>query len=408
MTIDKTNEVEYKKMKALLKELEKIRGRHTELVTVYVPAGYNINKVADQINNEKSTASNIKSKSTKNNVVDSLDKILGHLKAYRETPKNGLAIFCGNISKFEGAADIELWGFEPPEPVTIRLYRCDQTFILDPLLDIFREKEVYGFILVDTQDGDIGVLKGKKILPLKHLDSLVPGKTSKGGWSQARYARVREGLLHDFLKKIGEVATEKFRELKDLKGVIIGGPGPVKDEFAKGEFLGYEIKNKILGIVDISYTGEQGFREALNRAEDILKEASVVRERKIVERFFTELSKSTGLVVYGLKQTIESLKSGLIETLLISEDMDWVNVKYSCPKCIELSEKIVERNLIENQLCPKCEVKLTVKSQEDLIEKILELAEKMSTKVETISSETAEGEQFKALGGIGGILRYRT
>ncbi|MBI4163576.1 MAG: peptide chain release factor aRF-1, partial [Candidatus Aenigmarchaeota archaeon] len=382
--------------------------RHTELVTVYVPSGYNINKVADQINNEKSTASNIKSKSTKNNVVDALDKILGHLKAYRETPKNGLAIFCGNISKFEGAADIELWGFEPPEPVTIRLYRCDQTFILDPLQDIFREKEIYGFILVDTQDGDVGVLKGKKIQSLKHLDSIVPGKTSKGGWSQARYARVREGLLHDFLKMVGEAATGKFREMKDLKGVIVAGPGPVKDEFLKGEFLGSDIKEKVLGTVDTSYTGEQGFREALNRAEDILKEASVVRERKIVERFFTELSKSTGLVVYGLKQTIESLKSGLIEMLLVSEDMDWVKVDYSCSKCGELSEKIVERNLIENQACHKCEVKLAVKSQEDLVEKILEMAEKMSTKVETISSETAEGEQFKSLGGIGGILRYRS
>ena len=406
MAIDKANEVEYKKMKAVLKELEKIRGRHTELVTVYVPAGYNINKVADQIVNEKSTANNIKSKTTKNNVVDALDKVLNHLKGYRETPKNGLAIFCGNISKFEGAADIELWGFEPPEPVTVRLYRCDQTFILDPLHDIFREKEIYGFILIDTQDGDIGLLKGKKIQPLKHLDSLVPGKTSKGGWSQARYARVREGLLHDFLKMIGEAATEKFRELKDLKGVIIAGPGPVKDGFAKGEFLGYEIKNKILGVVDISYTGEQGFREALDRSSDILKKASVIREKKIVERFFTELGKASGLVVYGFKQTVESLKGGLVETLMVSEDLDWVKVNYSC-KCGEQVEKVVDRSIVENQTCPKCESKLSVVSQEDLVEKILETAEKMSTKVETISSETAEGEQFKALGGIGGMLRYR-
>ncbi len=406
MVTDKTNEVEYKKMKAIIKELENIRGRHTELVTVYIPAGYNINKVAEQIVNEKSTANNIKSKTTRNNVIDALDKVLNHLKAYRETPKNGLAVFCGNVSKFEGAADIELWGFEPPEPVTVRFYRCDQVFLLEPLQDIFREKEIYGFILVDTHDGDIGLLKGKKIQSLKHLDSLVPGKTSKGGWSQARYARVREGLLNDFLKKIGEAATEKFKEFKDLKGVIVAGPGPVKDEFAKGEFLGYEIKNKILGIVDISYTGEQGFREALDRSSDILKEASVIREKKIVERFFTELSKASGLVVYGFKQTVESLKSGLVDTLLISEDLDWVKVNYKC-KCGEQLEKVVDRSAVENQTCPKCESKLSVSSQEDLTEKIIELTEKMSTKVETISSETGEGEQFKALGGIGGMLRYR-
>ena len=156
-----TDEVEQKKLRAVIKELEGIRGRHTELVTVYVPTGFNINKVMEQIRGEMSTAENIKSKTTKNNVMDALNKVLAHLKNYKETPKNGLAVFCGNVSKFEGAADIELWGIEPPEPVTIRLYRCDQTFILEPLQDIARGKEIYGFILIDQQDGDIESLKGQ-------------------------------------------------------------------------------------------------------------------------------------------------------------------------------------------------------------------------------------------------------
>ena len=162
-----------------------------------------------------------------------------------------------------------------------------------------------------------------------------------------------------------------------------------------------------MGIVDISYTGEQGFREALDRSSDILKEASVIREKKIIERFFSELGKTSGLVVYGLKETVQSLKTGLVETLLISEDVDWVKVNYQCPKCREETEKIVDRNVIENQTCLKCNLKLSVLKQEDLVEKILELAEQMSTKVETISSETGEGEQFKSIGGIGGILRYK-
>src|SRR3989338_4959419 len=219
-----SEEVEQKKLKALLTELANIRGRHTELVTVYVPAGFNLNKVSDQIRTEISTAENIKSKTTKNNVTDALDKVLSHLKNYRETPKNGLAIFCGNISKYEGAADIELWAIEPPEPVTVRLYRCDQVFILEPLQDLFREKEVYGFILVDRGEADIGLLKGKKIEPLKHLESIVPGKASKGGWCvhEDTLLQLPDGSISkikDF--KYGKLLSYDFNNLKKKNGTLV-------------------------------------------------------------------------------------------------------------------------------------------------------------------------------------------
>ena len=57
-------------LEELLEELKKIRGSHTELVTVYIPAGQNINVVAKQVEEEKGTASNIKSKTTRKNVID--------------------------------------------------------------------------------------------------------------------------------------------------------------------------------------------------------------------------------------------------------------------------------------------------------------------------------------------------
>src|SRR3989344_1261357 len=98
-----------------LKELESHRGRHTELVTVYVPAGYNLNMVSKQLEAEKSTAQNIKSSVTKNNVVDALERLSRHLKLYKQTPKNGLALFCGNISETEGQQYIEIWAIEPPK-----------------------------------------------------------------------------------------------------------------------------------------------------------------------------------------------------------------------------------------------------------------------------------------------------
>jgi len=82
-----------------VEELEAVRGRHTELVTVMIPAGFNIHTVTKQLEAEKSTATNIKSKQTRTAVIDSLDIIIRNLKTYKKTPDSGLAIFAGNVSE---------------------------------------------------------------------------------------------------------------------------------------------------------------------------------------------------------------------------------------------------------------------------------------------------------------------
>jgi peptide chain release factor subunit 1 len=401
------DELKEKELKAMIAELEKIRGRHTELVTVYIPAGFGLNKVVEQIRGEQSTAQNIKSKTVRKNVLAALEKIMQHLKLYKEAPPNGMVIFCGNVSDKEGVDDIELWTIEPHEPIKTRLYRCDQEFILDPLKEMVREKEIYGIIVVDKGNAAIGLLKGKRVEMVKHMDSIVPGKTKAGGWSANRYARIREGLLHDFLKKVGEIATANFKQLPELIGVIIAGPGPIKEEFAEGDFLEYTIKAKILGTVNTAYTGEYGLREAVERSEDLIAEASVIKEKKILDRFFTELEKDSGLAVYGFFETANALKAGNIELLLISEAFDWVRTNFECPSCGYKAEKIVNRKQIDEQKCPECNSKLAVREEKEITENIIKTAEEMGTKVEIISTETQRGEQLKELGGIGGILRYR-
>ncbi len=172
------------KLKKLLKSLEQIKGRHTELISVYIPQDYKIVDVSNQLKQEQGTAVNIKSKTTRKNVLSALEKVIQYLKLYKQTPEHGLAVFCGNVSKKEGVSDIKLWAIEPPEPLKVRLYRCDQTFILDPLKEQLKEKELYGLIVLDNSDATIGLLKGKNVQMLRHFESIVPGKEIKGGQCQ--------------------------------------------------------------------------------------------------------------------------------------------------------------------------------------------------------------------------------
>lgn len=172
------------KLKKLLKELAEIKGRHTELISLFVPAGFNLNEITNLISNEIALTQNVKSKTVRKNVTGALTKIAQHLKLYRKTPKNGLAVFCGNISENEGVSNIELWVVEPPEPVKVKLYWCDQTFKLEPLEDMLKEKEVYGLFVMDLNDATIAILKGKSLKVMRRMESIVPGKTHKGGQCQ--------------------------------------------------------------------------------------------------------------------------------------------------------------------------------------------------------------------------------
>lgn len=358
-------ELKFRNFAKLIEDMARIKGRHTELVSVYVPQDYNILKVVEQLRNEQSTAQNIKSKQVKKNVMAALEKILAHLKVYNKTPDKGLAIFCGNVSEKEGVSDIQIFVIDPLEPIKTRLYMCDQEFVLGPLKEMVEEKELYGLIVLDGQEANIGLLKGKKVEQVKHMDSIVPGKTRKGGWSANRYARIREGLLEDFLKHVGEIASKEFLNRKDLKGVIVGGPGPIKEDFLEGGYLNYEIKKIVLGTVNTSYTGEYGLKEMVERSEPLISEASAVKENKLMERFFTELAKDA-LAVRGEEAVLRLLDQGAVEIVLISENFDPIKT-----------------------------------------ERILEHAESMGSKVELISTESPRGGQLKELGGIGAILRYR-
>ena len=156
-------------LKKLIKQLAAIKGRHTELVTVYVPAGYSLTEIANQLRNEQGTSENIKSKQVRKNVTSALDKIVRNLALYKRTPENGMAIFCGNVSEKEGAADLQIWTIEPPEPVKTKLYWCDQKFVTEPLEDMIAEKEVYGIINLDKPSGPSSHQASAYVKQILHL-----------------------------------------------------------------------------------------------------------------------------------------------------------------------------------------------------------------------------------------------
>ena len=360
-----TDEERYR-LKKLLDELSKIRGRHTELVSVYIPAGYNLAAEANHLAQEAGTAENIKSKTVRTNVVTALERILSELKKYSKTPEHGLVIFSGNISPVEGKPDFKLWAIHPPEPINIRLYRCDQTFIIAPLRDLFEAKNVYGLIVIDVKEATLAFLKGKSIIPIKEIDSYVMGKFKKGGQSANRFAHEREEQIKYFFNKAAIVAKDAFTNVKNLRGIIIGGPGPSKEDFVNGNYLPTDLQRMVIGVKDVGYTGEHGLRELVNKSEDLLKGEGIAEEKKILDDFFSNLAKGTGYASYGESEVRKNIELGMVSKLLLSEALP--------------PEKVDE---------------------------FIEHAKSFNTEVILISEETNEGKQLKEFGGFAAILRYK-
>lgn len=408
----KTAQHRFKKM---LDHLSSFRGRHTELVSLYIPAGYEIPKVAQQIRDEQGTATNIKSTSTRKNVLGALEKVSQHLTLFKQTPPNGLVIFCGNISEREGVSDIELFSFEPIEPLSVRVYRCDQEFILEPLYDMLEAKEVYGLLIVERNEATIGLLKGKSIEMVDSLTSGVQGKTRAGGQSAHRFERLREAADHEFRKRIAEHADRIFLDQKNLVGILVGGPGYTKNKLLEGGFLYHELQKKVIGVLDTSYNGEYGLRELVDRAKDILQNLEMTQERNLVQQFLKELV-NDGPVTYGEKEVRYALEIGAAETVLLSEDVDLYRITLRCEACDHTEEKTLSEDRLKelkdtlNTLnCPQCgNLKIVVADEKELIDDFTDMADATGGTVELISTETEEGMQlFRAFGGIAALLRFK-
>lgn len=399
------------RLKKLLEELGKKTGRGTELISLYIPPERPISDVVSALRQEYSTAANIKSKQTRKNVMDALESIMARLKYFKKTPPNGLAIFCGAIPKSgPGTEKIEFYMVEPPEPIPFYLYRCDSKFYLEPLKDMVREKEAYGLIVIDREQAAIGVLKGKRAEVIEVLTSGIPGKHDQGGQSQRRFARIIEQLTHEFYTRVGEHANKIFLELGDtLKGILIGGPGPTKEQFAKGSYLDYRLKSKVLGVVDVGYSGEEGVYELTQRGLELISESRYAQERRLIQKFMYYLAKNPQMITYGLKETMKAIEQGAAGIVMVSEEIDLVEVVEECKACKETRKKIVsEKNIYTQQLqCEKCGGPVEIVEEKHLIDILSEASDYYGFKLEILSTSTPEGEQLKKVfGGIAAILKY--
>jgi peptide chain release factor subunit 1 len=414
----KWDSVKRYKLTKMINELSSISGHGTELVTVYIPPRRPVFDVISQLRNEAGTASNIKSDLTRTHVQDALSRTIEQLKLFKEIPDNGLVIFCGAIpnEKGIGKEKIEIYPVLPPKPVQISLYRCDDHFWTDHLKEMMKDDKVIGILSIDTQETGIGILTGDHWEVIDSLTSGVAGKHRQGGQSARRFERLRENELNEYYHRVAEHVKQVFLDHYNVKGTIVGGPGPTKENFLKEEYLDYRLQKSVIATLDTSYSGGEGVRELIEKAqkEGILQEFRVMEEKQLIKKFMTEVHSGRGLGIYGIHDVVKALESGIADLVLVTDDIMYTKLEIRCKACKNVETMIVDRSQVIatkqewlSKQCPSCSGSDLEVIDKDIVDYLNELALKTGCRLEVISGKTEEGAQLASLGKIGAVLRYK-
>jgi peptide chain release factor subunit 1 len=401
----------------LKKQIDYLRNKRSEdgstcMVSLYIPEGRQISDFMSQLTDELGTAANIKSKTTKKNVQTALNVTMGKLKLLgHKAPTNGLALFTGVTV----GGRLESFVINPSHPITIKQYICDAFFHIDHLEEHLIDKKRYGLITLDAGYATIAILQGNAVKILKSTQSNVPKKHKAGGQSAPRFQRIRIMETKQHLDHVAEYAKNYFIEdgRYDVAGLIIGGPGILKNKLVEDGHFDNRLQAKVMRVVDIGMVSDkEGMAELIEKSKEILEGTRFLEEKQLVQKWLDMVYRDDDKATYGEAEIRKALELSAVDKLLASEDLEFWRVELVCQNSGESKFLTIPKGDLEkveanpSSYFPECTSPVQVKDFIDLVEEIGELALNQGAHVEIISSATEEGQQLIHFGGLAGILRY--
>ena len=308
----------------------------------------------------------------KGDELQNFNKTMTHIKTIlKQHPNENIAIFASYKNGFEKHVML---------PMHIEnLLIVDSSPYLRPLARILDEWESFTLLLVSSNFAKIYSIYLGKVKDTKKISKDIMNKHKKGGWSQARFNRLRKGAIHTFYKEV----IEKLKEHTDEQ-IIIAGPGTAKNELI--QMLPQILKNRIVDVIDINVHDEN---RLLKESIHLISEKEKRKSHEAVKYLKQEILKDC-LYSYGIEETLKAVKNGQVELLIIEKNYKlrgWI-----CEDCQSVGKGIKKK-------CPYCGHNT---SEVDVLEEILEFAERTNAEI-----EFTDDEEIKNLGHIGAILRYK-
>merc|ERR1711887_2116 len=404
--------IEQWKIKKLIKSLEAARGNGTSMISLIIPPGDQVQRISKMLTWEYGTASNIKSRVNRLSVLGAITSVQQRLKLYNKVPPNGLVIYCGTIMTDEGKEKKVNIDFEPFKPINTSLYLCDNKFHTEALSALLADDNKFGFIVMDGNGALFGTLQGNTREVLHKFTVDLPKKHGRGGQSALRFARLRMEKRHNYVRKVAEMAAQLFitNDKPNCSGLILAGSADFKTELSQSDMFDQRLQAKIIKLVDVSYGGENGFNQAIELAAECLANVKFIQEKKLIGRYFEEISQDTGKYCFSVDDTLKALEMGSVETIICWENLDIQRVNLKNHASGE--EKILFLNSEQEKdkthfMDQETGVEMELEENMPLLEWLANNYKKFGAALEIITDRSQEGSQYvRGFGGIGGMLRY--
>ena len=384
------------------------------MVTLVIPPKEGIAQTMSFLNQEYSQAANIKSKQTLTSVQGAIVSTREKLKLYKNTPSNGLIIFCGTILMDDNKTEKKMTlDIEPFRPCQAFMYKCENKFHSQCLNYLLEDDEKFGFIIVDGGGACFATLQGNVRTILQKIVVELPKKHGRGGQSANRFARLREEKRHNYVRKVAELAVQNFitNDRPNVKGIVMAGSADFKTVIQQSDLFDKRLQEVVIATFDVSYGGENGLNQAITQSADALSNVRFVEEKKLITKFFQEISLDTGMIVFGVNDTMKAIEMSAVEKVLLWEDIEHTRYEIKNPVSGEVKTWYLTK---AQEGDPKyfkdaeSGIDLEVVASEPLCDWLCVHYGSFGAKIELISDKTQEGFQFvKGFGGIGGLLRYK-
>lgn len=345
-------------------------------------------------------------------VLSAITSTQQRLKLYNKVPPNGLVVYCGEIITSEGKERKINIDFEPFKPINTSLYLCDNKFHTEALSELLESDQKFGFIIMDGNGALFGTLSGNTRDVVHKFSVDLPKKHGRGGQSALRFARLREEKRHNYVRKVAELAVQNFitNDKVNVAGIILAGSADFKNDLNQSDMFDNRLQTKVIKVVDVSYGGENGFNQAIELAAETLSNVKFIQEKKLIGKYFDEISLDSGKVCYGVDDTLKALEASAVEILIVYENLEitrWVLRSSGGSEVFIYTNKGQESNR-EPFMDKETGQEMELVDQGSMLEWLAEHYKDYGAALEFVSDRSSEGNQFvKGFGGIGGILRYK-
>lgn len=313
-----------------------------------------------------------------------LESFVTHEFVHKDASK-GLVTFSSSI--------VNYWEtMELPQPVQDYL-NVDYDPFIRPLSNLLSEYRNYAVVLVDSTkakifDVSLGFVK-------EHLSWVddVQVRTKFGGFegTQERHAEnAHDQMLQKHFRKIAQEA-EKLADARDLPWLIVGGRQNMITTFESA--LSPALRKKVIGHVVVE--PDAPLVDVIHKTADVARKAEEKHQQEIIDRLRNEAQGNNGKGIHGLQPTLQSLRRGGVNTLIVTKEFKAPG--FVCHKCFFIGTPN-EKGASDS--CPICGGPAHL--LDDVVEEAITYAYMQGCRVEN----TNENSRMKIMGNIGALLRY--